>query len=166
MIYHPVVNIDHEVIKLQNAYGRCKKVRDTYWKILLDCKINRLPIDTIEMTSKTDMVVLKNSEINGLSKNESGISYFHSEQWYIIYDDTMPKGRIRFTVAHEFGHIFLGHELVGRHRRIFDLNKPRNEVEADIFASRLLAPACVLCGLNVTTADEIMELCVYILSSC
>ncbi|MEG1551166.1 MAG: hypothetical protein RR355_02735, partial [Oscillospiraceae bacterium] len=33
------------------------------------------------------------------------------------------------------------------------------EIQADIFASRLLAPACVLWGLNLHTADEIMSAC-------
>ena len=33
------------------------------------------------------------------------------------------------------------------------------EMEANIFASRLLAPACVLWGCGVKTAEEIQQLC-------
>jgi Zn-dependent peptidase ImmA (M78 family) len=33
------------------------------------------------------------------------------------------------------------------------------EHEANVFASRLLAPACVLWGLGVTTPEQISEIC-------
>jgi len=144
---------------LQNAYASYKNVRDASWQVLIKFKVKELPVDTIKIASETNIVTLKNSEVNEMDENESGISYFYNGKWYIIYDDTMPKERIRFTVAHEIGHIFLGHELIGQHRRTFNPNKPQIETQADIFASRLLAPACVLWGLGVTTAEEIMQLC-------
>ena len=144
---------------MKNIYASYKKVRNASWQVLIDFRVNKLPVIITKITSEQNIVLLKNSDVGELKKDEVGISYYEGNQWYIIYDDTMPKGRIRFTAAHELGHIFLGHELIGQHRRSFDPNKPKNEIEADIFASRLLAPACVLWGLNVTTADEIMELC-------
>lgn len=58
------------------------------------------------------------------------------------------------------GHIFLGHTLFdGKLGRTFITDKPQNESEADMFAARTLAPACVLWGLNIHTAEDIMKVC-------
>ncbi|MDE6580289.1 MAG: ImmA/IrrE family metallo-endopeptidase [Ruminiclostridium sp.] len=76
-------------------------------------------------------------------------------------DDENTVHRCRFTIAHEFGHIFLGHHLryCGYHTRTFNINRPQTESEADIFASRLLSPACVLWGLNLHKAEDIAKCC-------
>ncbi len=49
----------------------------------------------------------------------------------IYYNDNMPKTRVRFSLAHELGHIVLEHG---------DYLVPENEAEANYFASYLLAP--------------------------
>lgn len=104
--------------------------------------------------------VIKNSAVNELRPNESGVSIFDGQTWYIIYDDAENHKRNRFTIAHELGHILLGHEVLdGYYTRERKSLKPEIETEADTFAVRLLAPACVLWGLNVYSADEISELC-------
>lgn len=46
-----------------------------------------------------------------------------------------------------------------RYFRKFNTSKPEIETEADMFASRLLAPACVLWGLDLHTVDEIAKVC-------
>lgn len=106
------------------------------------------------------MKIVKNSTVNELSGGESGICIFDGDMWYVVYDDECNIGRRRFTIAHEFGHIFLGHELIEGYRgRTFDTHKPQTETEADMFAARLLSPSCVLWGLNVHSADDIAKLC-------
>jgi predicted secreted protein len=55
----------------------------------------------------------------------------------------------RFTVAHELGHILLGHktsldETVGLLGRFADNSRPAEEVGADTFASELLAPRSLM----------------------
>ena len=66
--------------------------------------------------------------------------------------------RQRFTIAHELGHILL-HGGNGLYNREPSESDNPIEQEANIFASRLLAPACVLWGLGVTSAQQISELC-------
>lgn len=104
--------------------------------------------------------LLKDSQAHELRSGEAGISVFDGKQWFIVYDDQLPLGRKRFTVAHELGHIFLGHPLVaGFHARTTGGAIPQTESEANIFASRFLAPACVLWGLNVHAAADIARIC-------
>ena len=67
--------------------------------------------------------------------------------------------RCRFTVAHELGHIFLGHLLYENKKyRTFIMNDD-TESEANVFARDLLAPACVLHELGITAAEDISTLC-------
>lgn len=129
---------------------------------MLDTGINSLPVRTLKITEYFGIKVKKNSDARLLRPSEYGCSMVdESGSWLIVYDDTDTKERIRFTVAHELGHILLGHELEKgfKHYRRFVRNKPISETQADEFAARILAPACVLWGMNATTADEIAALC-------
>lgn len=150
----------HEVIELNNIYGVYKKARNASWQALIDNKVNSLPVDIVRIIRDNGIKLLKNGQAKELRSGEAGISIFDGNHWFIVYDDTMPLGRKRFTVAHELGHILLGHPLVaGFHARTRGNNLPQTESEANIFASRFLAPACVLWGLNIHTAADISQIC-------
>ena len=121
-----------------------------------------MPVRTLKIAEYFSIKVVKNSEVNLLAPSEYGCSIVdRNGKWTIVYEDTDPNGRIRFTVAHELGHILLGHELTegfGHYRKI-TTGKPIQETQADEFAVRLLAPACVLWGLHVNTATDIAAVC-------
>lgn len=141
-------------------YGIYKNARNAAWQCLLDYNITELPVKILRITQAARIKVLKNSKADLLFPNECGRSFIDNEQWYIIYKDIDSKQRCRFTLAHELGHIFLGHKLTnGYNMRTFVTSKPIKEQEADIFASRLLSPACVLWGLNLHSPDEISKIC-------
>jgi Zn-dependent peptidase ImmA (M78 family) len=143
-----------------DVYGVYKNVRNAAWQCLIDHKITTLPVDLIRIAAESGVVIRKNSEVHELYDRESGACILHNGQWYLIYDDTCIIGRRRFTIAHELGHIFLGHELInGRHGRSFNIRKPQSETDADVFAARLLAPACVLWALNLRTAEDVADVC-------
>lgn len=145
---------------MANIYGIYKKARNASWQALIDNKIDGLPVDVVKVVNSNGIRLLKDSQAHELRSGEAGISVFDGTQWFIVYDDLLPLGRKRFTVAHELGHIFLGHPLVaGFHARTTGGNIPQTENEANIFASRFLAPACVLWGLNVRTAADIAQIC-------
>lgn len=145
---------------LANVYGVYKKARNASWQALIDNKVDSLPVDIVQVVRNNGIQLLKNSQAKELRSGEAGISVFDGTQWYIVYDDSASLGRKRFTVAHEIGHIFLGHPLVaGFHARTTGGKLPQTENEANIFASRFLAPACVLWGLNVHTAADISRIC-------
>ncbi len=142
-------------------YGIYRNVRDAAWLCLRDYHVDRLPVSVSAISRAAGIKVIKNSAVGELQPSESGISYYDGENWYVIYDDENTIERSRFTVAHEIGHIFLGHDLKkGYHTRTrtFDV-RPAIEREADMFAARLLCPACVLWGLDIRTADDIARVC-------
>lgn len=141
-------------------YGSYKNARNAAWQCLIDFDIKELPVKPSMIAKQLGIKIIKNSSINELSEGESGATYLIKSKWYIVYNDTEPRQRCRFTVAHELGHILLGHIMCDKHyARTFDTSRPTIEQEADVFAARLLAPACVLWGLDIHTAREISELC-------
>lgn len=117
---------------------------------------------TLKITDFFNIKVIRNGDVKLLRPLESGCSLVDKQgKWTIVYDDAETLGRTRFTIAHELGHILLGHELeagFGHYRKISE-GKPITETQADEFAARLLAPACVLWALDVFGTDEIAELC-------
>lgn len=150
-------------MKNNDVYGRYKRyqyVRDAVWQILIDFKVTDLPVSLYSICKEAGIKLLKNSISHSLNTDESGMSVFQNGIWYIIYDDSELQTRTRFTIAHELGHIFLGHEMKGGlYTRKSNIAKPTDETEADMFAARLLAPACVLWGINAQTAEQIAEIC-------
>lgn len=142
------------------VYGKYKTLIDAAWQVLIDHNISELPVSVTSIAASEGISIIKNSQINILEKDESAMSLFDGSNWRIIYNDSEPTARCRFTIAHELGHIFLGHPLKsGIYTRTFEQNKPLIETEADMFAARLLAPACVLWGLNLHTPEEISAVC-------
>ena len=139
-------------------YGKYKNVRNSSWQCIIDYNVTSLPVSLIKIGRQADILIIKNTLAKKLKYNERGISIYDG-QWIIVYDDTQSSAVSRFTIAHEFGHIFLGHRLKnGYYARTFE-KRNDEEQEADMFAARLLAPACVLWALNLHTADEISDVC-------
>ena len=142
------------------AYGNYKTARDGAWQALIDFNVTSLPVSVLTVANQAGISVVKDSDVRELRSGEVGASILDGDLWYIVYDDSVSKERIRFTIGHELGHIFLGHPLVaGYHARTIDTRKPETETQADIFASRFLAPACVLWALDIHSTEDIMRIC-------
>jgi len=141
-------------------YGQYKNLEDSSWRCLLDYKIDRLPVDLAQIARLARIKLHENKDAIMLIGNEIGRSFYIEEQWHVVYDDACIRPRQRVTIAHEFGHIFLGH-MMDYDRRIRNpgAQYTKQEKAADMFAEHLLAPACVLWALNARTADEIAALC-------
>ena len=143
-----------------NSYGKYKNARNASWETIINYNITSLPVSVTAICKAENITLAKNSNVNLLNNNEFAKTFLVADNWYIIYDDTMQNSRIRFSIAHELGHIFLGHTLINNsYSRTFNINKPESETQADIYASRLLAPACVLWALDIHTPGEIQKLC-------
>jgi len=142
------------------VYGKYKDARNASWRCLLDYGISALPVNLSAIAVPAGIRVHKNSSCGILAEDEIGSSFLTGGDWHVYYDDMCNVGRQRFTIAHEFGHILMGHTLIEcKHGRTFDTDKPEGEISADVFASRLLAPACVLWGLGLHRAEDIQRAC-------
>lgn len=143
-------------------YGVYQKVRNSAWQCLIDAQIKEMPVPVVKIARRFGVNIVKNSVHNWLKPYQSGISFVtESGEWVIVYDDSDSYGRRRFTVAHELGHILLGHPLRQdtQHTRTINKTRPKIESEADMFAMRILSPACVLWALDIHTPWDIADLC-------
>ena len=153
------------------SYDNYKSARDMAWKILLECGINTLPVRpsiicdyygwtlTDYQTGAPSLALLG---LSGLTERTDGFCAVTKNHTYIFFDSTLPAGRQRFTIAHEIGHLALGHVAPGGVTTVNREPEPGDspiERQANQFAARLLAPACVLHELGATTPDAIQRAC-------
>lgn len=130
--------------------------RDLAWRVLLNEGVAELPVKVGTICRQMGIQVRYYTP----QDDNDGISTIVSGQPVILISDKCSVERQRFTCAHELGHILLGHvgeyELVNR-----EPSRGDNPIEqaANVFASRLLAPACVLWSLDARTPEQIARLC-------
>ena len=153
-------------------YEDYKFARDKAWSILLEGEVAALPVQVSALCTRYGFSLRSYGkgaawiESAGLTAQRGvcdGFTVHQGGRYYIFYNETLASaGRIRFTIAHELGHIFLCHLAPGQ----FSLRNREPEPEddpaeqaANVFASRLLAPACVLHALGAVTPERIAALC-------
>lgn len=137
-------------------YKNYQYSRDMAWRILRDLHVRELPVSTTEVCRRLGVAV----KLYDPPDENDGCSLMVDGRPIILVRREMLPERQRFTTAHELGHILLGH--VGEYR--LTNREPQatdNPIEeaANVFAARLLAPACVLWGCGVQSAADIQRLC-------
>ena len=146
-------------------YNNYKIARDKAWETLIECGISELPINLAEVVNRYGIYLIKYSDSGYISRhnypNEDGYSRLVDNKPVIYYNDNKPTRRIRFTIAHEIGHILLGHLSQGEtlHRNTENDVSDTREQQANVFARDILMPATVLHSLNVSSADDISNIC-------
>lgn len=157
-------------------YKKYQNARNASWELLIDLKISELPVKITSVVKAMKIPIHKygsnqdfiiNNRLEALTETSDGFTALIGGKHYIFYDETESPRRIRFTLAHELGHIVCNH-LYGRTKNgIFISTRNAEplhsdnseEKQANIFASRLLAPACVLHELKLFTTEQIAEVC-------
>lgn len=137
-------------------YREYKISRDLAWQVLINENVTELPVKVGALCRNMGIRVQYFSPVD----QNDGYSAIIDGQARIFVSKDCPSTRQRFTAAHELGHILLGH--VGKYTLVNrEPNPGDNPIEqaANVFASRLLAPACVLWALNARTPEEIADLC-------
>lgn len=149
------------------------------YELLINLNITSLPVDPFKIIEEfsdhwyilkwtelrreqniDDPYNLKKDKVEAKTKIIRGTS-----DYLIVYDDTIGNpGRIRWTIAHEIGHIVLGHlvqyEATALNRR--GLTKDQYgtlEIEAHWFAEGILAPNFLISIFGINTSEEISFLC-------
>lgn len=144
-------------------YGAYRNARNAAWQCLIDYEINSLPVPLKAITEKAVIKVIADSSVHLLSPGERGRAEMIGSDWLIIVNDEDSPAARRYTIAHELGHIVLGHDVrkgyTGHVRSYRFVVMPQTESEADVFAARLPCPAVVLWSLDLHTAAEIAAAC-------
>lgn len=87
--------------------------------------------------------------ISGYVESETGFTVYDTKniRWIIFYNDTKCETTVRFTLAHELGHILLNHSW----------DSEAHDREANCFARNILAPVPVRDDYNLQTVDDYSE---------
>lgn len=116
------------------------------YEILILQKNLNFPIDVFNLKTNFNVKILSFSELSNISgysindiiKLSDGSDAFKYEKdnvVLIVYNDKIKNSnRIRWSIAHEYGHIILNHKD----------QADQNEIEANFFAANLLLPRCIL----------------------
>ena len=105
-------------------------------------------------------------EVFLLCESESGCTHYDipNDRYLVLFNSSTANnnvsGRIRWTLAHELGHVILNHlpyiaePYIAEHNfnNLFD---PALEAEADYFAALLLCPMPLYEQLNIQSASDI-----------
>lgn len=137
-------------------YKKYQNARDLTWEILLREGICELPVNIVAVCKQMGIHV----KYYDAECDSDGKSLFVFGRPVILVNKKCNAQRKRFTIAHELGHILLGHVGVyGLVNREPSCTDSPIEKEANVFASRLLAPACVIWGCKVRDAETLARLC-------
>lgn len=80
-------------------------------------------------------IIVKNNWIQDTETRPAFTAVTEDEKYYVFYDEKQPKHELLFFIAHECGHIFLGH-MFGAKNALDTINS--REIEANKFATVLL----------------------------
>lgn len=146
----------HTYLSVNKYYKISHLSRD----FLLKNKITELPVNLNSLVKNNGWHVLsytklkqadKDESFDGLIKNNLGFTQkINSGEYYIFYDDTCSLELQRFTIAHEIGHIVLDH---------FNFPIINREQEANMFATRILMPMCVLYECKIKSPEQLSKMC-------
>ncbi|MBN1331366.1 ImmA/IrrE family metallo-endopeptidase [Candidatus Dojkabacteria bacterium] len=103
-------------------------------KLLRELKITEAPVKLSVIVNYLEIDPIVGDE-NILKKTSAFIDL---EDKLLVYKDSDPVVRKRFSVAHEIGHLVMGHDVKNDIFNI-DSTDPR-EIEANMFAAELLMP--------------------------
>lgn len=137
-------------------YRDYKASRDLVWEILIREKVTELPVRIVPLCRQMGIRVLLHDD----PAKGDGYSTIVNDVPHIFLYRGCYLPRQRFTAAHELGHILLGH--VGKYQLVNrEPSGDDNPIEhaANVFAARLLAPACVLWACDTYRPEAIAQLC-------
>ena len=136
--------------------NRRKQIKDATLSILTQANACQLPTDL--------KIILRTFGIKSMSTSKAykaGIvdtGEMHAQTlsinggYIIIYNDKQNLARVRWSIAHEIGHIALRHFARG-------IKDDIAEAEANYFAKEILMPIAVLDKYGCHTAEQIAKVC-------
>ena len=158
---------------------RWKRSIEAAYDFLIENEERTLPLDLHKSLKSRGYIVRTYSHIaeksnvsladvcEALGSKDGTAKYRDRRDKHIIcYNDTIkPRGRIQWTLAHELGHIALGHlrdfpETGTKHPALKNSRYRILEAESNVFARELLAPSTVF--ISIAETYNVREpLCLY-----
>lgn len=142
--------------------------------LMAELDIQSLPVDPFKITQQLKIELMTYTEADELfpdritklrNKKIDAIVCkpdYSIEEYIIFYDDSRPYERVRFTIAHEIGHVRIGHitRSINQFTR-YSYNKTTDpiEQEADTFAGELLRPPILLALTGISNYYDIQQIC-------
>lgn len=126
--YRKIINKAHDVLKLVGL-----ETPIDIEKVAKLFNIPLIPYSEIEKSENMEYLDIINT-----CGNDAVVAMFNKKSTILYNDRIMSKCRIRWSIAHELGHVLLGHRT----------HSSEHETEADVFAKELLAPTDALVYLD------------------
>lgn len=124
--------------KLKEARHKAKSLLETANVTNPAVKLN----DIYHLAQKDFHLTIQGASADILPSNIDGITRRENDEIFILYNNSVSVTRQRFTVAHELGHLYLGHVHGGSSIDFGSQNF--DEAEANQFAAHLLMPPSLL----------------------
>lgn len=143
-------------------------------KLLLHFGIQYLPFSMLAVLQHTKCHVYTYRQMSLVTRrsiddiicdvrSKKGHAYKQGHEYFILYNSDRPiRGEVRWTLAHELGHIVLGHLDDYTAKQLAHISKEDYrtlEREANAFAAEFLAPASVLYAIGAKDAASIQSAC-------
>lgn len=145
--------------------------------VLVANKVDSFPIDVRALIKTIDGTCIKKYSTRASRENitiqqysaaygtEEGFTLYspHSNRYTVVYNDTCKSiGRVRWTLAHELGHMVLNHHKDFDQTRLTRNGLTNDEYqvldkEADAFAAELLAPTILAAISGWTSITDLMR---------
>ena len=103
---------------MYNNYKNYQQARDASWKILLDCGVDSLPVDVLDIARQLGVRVfsyeqgariIRRHKLQRIAERTDGFSFVVCGSPIVFFNAGTSRQRARFTIAHELGHICLNH---------------------------------------------------------
>ena len=157
------------VEEIDSLYDDYRDARDEVWRILAENEVNQLPVDVLALCDAENVevysyshaqVLIDSLHLLSVCRQDESVVLSLADRKVILIKDSLPLSYQRFLIAHGFAHFVLAHKNLNtdsqNHVLMFSDD---DNLQAGIFAVRLLAPLSVLFGLGVSNAGEIERVC-------
>jgi len=138
--YKKATNSAYELLTLRTSFSLATNVFAIVEELLENCKLLTYG-QVCFLYGYTPGMLLEASEY--------GFSIVKGNRRIILYNEAVPLGCIRFTIAHEIGHYVLKHQ---------DEQDAGAEKEANCFARNLLCPVPVVFCMGLETAQDYVSM--------
>ena len=158
---------------------RINRAQEIARGLLLAHKVSSFPVDVISIIKNTGICILKKYSKQAIKHNlpfeyfcenfgKDGATLYKAgkkKPYTILYNDLrQPFTRVRWTLAHELGHVILRHSEEFEETKLIrngltDESYKVLDDEADAFAAELLSPVIVLIAAGWTSKSDIMTHC-------